>query len=65
MSSTNYFELDGVPIRRRTPSSWPEVYRSNGVWERHGEPVRLIFAGQRIDEREAMVLIENWDRMVA
>jgi len=65
VSSTQYFELDGVPVRRKSPSAWPEVYRSDGVWERHSEPVRLLFWGRRIGEREATALIQRWERMVA
>ena len=65
MSTTQYFELDGVPMRRRSPSAWPEVYRSSGVWDKCDEPIRLLFAGKRIVERDASVLIERWDRMVA
>lgn len=65
MSSTQYFELDGVPVRRKSQTAWPEVYRSEGVWDRHPEPVRVLFAAQRITEREAQNLIALWDRMVA
>lgn len=65
MNNIQYFELDGVPMRRKTSSAWPEVYRSAGIWEKHSEPIRLLFAGKRISEREASALIEQWDRMVA
>jgi len=65
MNTTQYFELDGVPMRRRAASIWPEVYRSSGVWERCDEPIRLLCAGTRIGERAAAELIERWDRMVA
>ena len=64
MSSTQYYEVDGVPVRRTPISVWPEVYRSNGVWERHPEPLRIFFAGRKISERESIMLIERWERMV-
>jgi len=40
MNNIQYFELDGVPMRRKTSSAWPEVYRSAGIWEKHSEPIR-------------------------
>lgn len=63
--ASEYYDVDGLLVRRSGPGGLMQAYRGSGAWEPWNDPRRWGEEGRRLDEAAAQQEMAEVDRGVS